>query len=133
MWRPDHAARVLSICNDTELCLSRLATQLRGNRERAILLVTDLQQCGLLERVVEKNGRGRPRHTLHAAALGHEFLTRYNELMRMPLQSSDNDLRKAVRQADAVRRLEQQNISPYARFREVNKIVKHIASTAQTR
>ena len=133
MWRPADAARVLSACNGAGLCLSRLATELGGNRERTILLVTELQHHGLLQKTVERNRRGRPRHMLRTTALGEQFLARYDELMRIPLQSSDNDLRKAIRQAEAARRLEQQNISPYARFREVNKIVKHIASTAQTR
>ncbi len=97
-----------------------------------ILIVTELQQHGLLEKTVEGNRRGRPRHMLRTTALGEQFLARYDELTRVPLQSSDNDLRKAIRQAEAARRVVQQKISPYARFREVNKIVKHIASTAQT-
>jgi DNA-binding HxlR family transcriptional regulator len=129
----DPLLRVLTDCRDGRLCTSELLVKLGGNRRMITQLVVELQQCGLIEKSVLRTGKGRPKHMLRTTALGEEFLSRYSELMRLPVQSNDNDLAKAIRQAEFARRLVEQNISPYARFQEVNRIVKHIAGTEQAR
>jgi len=129
----DSLLRLLIDCRDGRLCTSELLVKLGGNRGTIMQLVVELQQCGLIEKNVLRTGKGRPKHMLRTTALGEEFLSRYSELMRTPVQSNDNDLAKAIRQAEFARRLVKQNISPYARFQVVNRIVKHIASTEQAR
>jgi DNA-binding HxlR family transcriptional regulator len=125
--------RLLAHCHEGKLCVSELLIRTGGNRRMILQLLAELQECGLLEKNVLRNGKGRPKHMLHTTALGEQFLSRYSELMRIPVQSNDNDLRKAIGQAEFARRLVEQNVSPYARFQEVNRIAKHIAGTEETR
>lgn len=51
---------------------------------------------------------------------------------KLILQCNENDITKALHQADLARRLIEQGVSPYVRFQEVNELARNIASTAQT-
>jgi hypothetical protein len=59
-------------------------------------------------------------------------MEQYGRLLNLRLYSNDNDIKKAVRQADLARRLMEQQVSPYGRFQEVLDLARNIASTAQT-
>jgi hypothetical protein len=47
------------------------------------------------------------------------------------LLSNDNDIRKAIHQADLAKSLEERGVSPYARFQELNQMARNIAKTAR--
>lgn len=131
MWHPDLAVEALSNCSQTAPCVSELVAEIRGNHERTIRLIEELETRGLLRRTLQNNSRGRPKHLLQTTPLGKLFLAQYRELLRLSLQSNDNDLMKAIRQAEMAQRLVEQGVSPYRRLREVNEIARNIARTAQ--
>ena len=132
MLQAELAARALSLCNEAVLSVSQLAGKMGGNHAKMIDLIRELQTRGLLLRTTERRGKGRPLCLLHTTPLGQQFMEQYNRLLNLRLLSNDNDIKKALHQADLARRLLEQQISPYARFQEVNELARNIASTAQT-
>jgi predicted transcriptional regulator len=132
MLQAELATRALSLCNEAVLSVSQLAGKMGGNHAKMIDLIRELQTRGLLLRTTERRGKGRPLCLLHTTPLGEQFMEQYNRLLNLRLLSNDNDIKKALHQADLARRLVEQQISPYARFQEVNELARNIASTAQT-
>jgi len=124
-------ARLLSHCSEAQLSVSQLSEKLGGNHDKMIALIRELQTRGLLARISEKQSRGRPKHLLRTTPLGEQFIHQYGRLLDLRLVSNDNDIKKALHQADLAQKLEEQQVSAYARFHEVNEIAKNIASTAQ--
>jgi hypothetical protein len=132
MLQVELATRALSFCNGTVLSVSQLASKMGGNHAKTIDLIRELQTRALLLRTTERQGKGRPPFLLHTTPLGEQFMEQYNRLLNLRLYSNDNDIKKALHQVDLARRLTEQRVSPYARFQEVNELVRNIARTAQT-
>ena len=130
MLQAELATRALSLCNEAVLSVSQLAGRMGGNHAKMIDLIRELQTRGLLLRTTERRGKGRPLCLLHTTPLGQQFMEQYNRLLNLRLYSNDNDIRKALHQAQLTRRLREQQVSPYARFQEVNQLARNIASTA---
>ena len=126
----EFAARALSLCNETELSVSQLTRKMGGNHEKLIALTRELEARGLLLRASKRKRRGRPQSLLSTTPLGRQFMEQYDRLLNLRLHSNDNDIKKALRQADQTQRLMDQGVSPYARFQEVNEIARNIAGTA---
>jgi hypothetical protein len=59
-------------------------------------------------------------------------MEQYDRLLSLRLHCNENDIKKALHQADLARRLVEQGMSPYVRFQEVNELARNIASSAQT-
>jgi len=131
MLHIERAARVLSLCNETALSVSELASKVGGKRDNIIELIRELDVRGLLLRIKEKQSRGRPRHMLRTTPLGERFVEQYGRLLDLRLFSNDNDIKKAIHHADLTQMLEEHQISVYARFHEVNELARNIAGTAQ--
>ncbi len=131
MLQPERAAAVLSRCSQTALSVSQLASEVGGNHQNVIELLRELESRGLLSRLSEKRGRGRPQHLLRTTPIGEQFLQQYDRLLHLRLRSNENDIKKALHQADLARRLEEQRVSPYALFQEVNELARNISGTAQ--
>ena len=132
MLQLDRAAMVLSYCSETALATSELVKKTGRNHENTIALIRELEECGLLlQEIFKEHSRGRPRQLLRPTPLGEQFVEKYRQLLNLPLRSNDNDLKKAVHQADLAQRLADQQISPYARFQEINKLARNIARTAE--
>jgi len=132
MFEPELAATALSLCIESALSVSQLSGKMGGNHGKLIDLVRELQVRGLLTRRTDSRGRGRPRSLLRTTPLGEQFVEEYDRLLNLRLHCNDNDIKKALHQADLARRLLEKQISPYARFQEVNELARNIASTAQT-
>jgi predicted transcriptional regulator len=133
MFQIERAVKLLTLCSDIALPVTQLAQRATGNHENTIALMHDLELCRLLQR--EKfvaHQRGRPRHMVRTSTLGKRFIHEYQYLLNLRLHANDNDIRKAIRQADLAQRLVEQGISPYARFQEINKLARNIARTAKT-
>ena len=68
---------------------------------------------------------------LRTTPLGDQFMEQYDRLLNLRLHCNENDIKKALHQADLARRLVEQGLSPYVRFQEVNELARNIASSAQ--
>ncbi|HXZ98214.1 MAG TPA: hypothetical protein VED24_02480 [Candidatus Acidoferrum sp.] len=132
MLQPELAMRALSLCNGSVLSVSQFVGKMGGNHAKMIDLMRELETRRLLLRTREKQGKGRPLNLLHTTPLGEKFMEQYNWLLNLRLYSNDNDIKKALYQSDLASELVKQQVSPYARFQEVNELARNIASTAET-
>jgi DNA-binding PadR family transcriptional regulator len=95
-------------------------------------LIKQLEQRSLLlPRISRNHGVGRPRKYLRTTPIGKQFITEYNHLADLSLRSNDNDLKKALHQAELTQRLVEMGLSPYTKFQEINEIARNIARTAE--
>ena len=132
MFQLDRAATVLSYCSESAMPVSELVKKAGRNHDNTIALIRELEECGLLlPEISKEHSRGRPRHLLRPTPLGEQFVQKYRQLLNLRLRSNDNDVKKALHQADLAQRLVDQQISPYGRFQEINKLARNIARTAQ--
>lgn len=132
MFQIDRAAMLLSYCSETALPVSELVRKAGRNHERIMALIRELEERGLLLLKISKDhSRGRPRHLLRPTPLGEQFVQEYRQLLNLPLHSNNNDIKKALYQADLAQRLVEQQISPYVRFQEINELARNITRTAQ--
>jgi predicted ArsR family transcriptional regulator len=132
MIRIDLAATILSHCSEADLSVSELVGKMGGSHDRTMALIKELEAGSLLlPEASRKQGVGRPRQILRPTAIGKQFVREYNHLRALRLRSNENDIKKALHQAELTRRLVESGISPYARFQEVNKLARNIASTAK--
>ena len=130
--RLDLAARVVAYCSGTDLSVSELARKMGGSHDRTMALIKELKARSLLlPEISRKQGVGRPRQILRATPIGKQFVREYNHLRDLSLRSNENDIKKALHQAELARRLVESGISPYARLEEVNQLARNIASTAK--
>lgn len=123
----DLAAKALSLCNDTALSVSQFLDKMGGNHAKAIDLARELQARGLLLSTTERRTKGRPQCLLRTSPLGEQFMRDHSRLLNLRLYSNDNDIRRALHQANLALRLVEQQVSPYARFQEVNELARNIA------
>lgn len=131
MIQVERAARLLSTCSERALTVSEATTEMEGNHVKMIELIRELEARGLLLRLSRKQRLGRPQHLLRTTPLGKQFLSEYKQLLGLRLHSNQNDIRKAIHQADLAKRLAEQGLSAYARFQEINELARNIANTAQ--
>jgi DNA-binding PadR family transcriptional regulator len=95
-------------------------------------LIKQLEERSLLlPRISRNHSVGRPRKYLHTTPLGEQFIAECKRLYDLSLRSNDNDLRKALHQAELAQRLVESGLSPYSRFQEINEIARNIARTAE--
>jgi len=127
------AARILRYCEKNTPSVSQIIAELGGRYETTINLIRELSMRSLVQIVPKKNGVGRPRHMIRTTPLGKQLIEQFDQLSDIRLQSDENDIKKAVKQAEEVRRLSELGVDPYIRFQEVNEIARNIASTTQTR
>jgi predicted ArsR family transcriptional regulator len=130
----DLAASLLSYCIGADLSVSELAGKMGGSHDRTMALIKELGGRGLLlQEVARKRSVGRPRQYLRATPIGEQFVKEYNSLLDLSLRCNENDIRKALHQAELARRLVESGGSPYERFQEVNQLARNIASTAKVK
>jgi hypothetical protein len=129
MLQIELAAKALSHCSETALSVSQFLGKMGGNHARAIELARELQARGLLLSSTERQNRGRPQCLLRTSPLGEQFMRDHARLLNLRLYSNDNDIKRALHQANLARKLIEQQISPYARFQEVNELARNIAGT----
>jgi predicted transcriptional regulator len=128
----DLAAKILSYCNESELAVSDLTRKVSGNHDKTMALIKQLEERRLLlPRISRNHSIGRPRKYLRTTPIGKQFITECNHLYDLSLRSNDNDLEKALHQAELAQRLVESGLSPYARFQEMNEIARNIARTAE--
>ena len=114
--------------------MSELARKMGGSHDRTMALIKELKARSLLlPEIARKHDVGRPRQYLRATPIGKQFVREYNRLHDLSLRSNENDIKKALHQAELTRRLVAGGISPYARLKEVNQLARNIASTAKVR
>jgi predicted transcriptional regulator len=132
--RIDLAATILAYCGEADLSVSELIRKVSGNHDSTMALVKELEERSLLlPEISRKQSVGRPRQYLRITPIGRRFVRECRRLHDLSLRSNDNDIRKALRQAELAQRLVDMGISPYARFQEMNEIARNIASTAKTK
>ena len=132
MFEIDLAANILSYCSESELSVSDLIRKVSANHDKTMALIKQLEQRSLLlPRTSRNHGVGRPRKYLRTTPIGKQFITECNHLYDLSLRSNDNDLKKALHQAELAQRLVERGLSPYARFQEINEIARNIARTAE--
>jgi predicted transcriptional regulator len=134
MLQMDLAARVLSYCSEAELSVSEVVRKMGVSHDRTMALIGELKERSLLlQEISGKGSVGRPRQYLHATPIGKQFVREYNRLRDLSLRSNEHDIRKALHRAELARRLVESGISPYARFQEINRLARNIASTAKVK
>jgi len=125
-------ARALKLCKENALPVSQFADKMGGKYKKMIDLAGELQIRGLLVKTMKRLGKGRAQCLLRTTPLGEQFIEQYDRLLNLRLHVSDNDIKKALHQADQARRLKEEGISSYARFQEVNELAGHIAGNGNT-
>ena len=132
MFEIDLAAKILTYCSESELSVSDLTRKVSGNHDKTMALIKQLEERSLLlPEISRTRSVGRPRKYLRTTPIGKQFVTEYNHLYDLSLRSNENDLKKALHQAELAQRLVESGISPYARFQEINEIARNIARTAE--
>ena len=132
MFELDLAAKILSYCSEIELSVSDLTRKVSGNHDKTMELIKELEERHLLLPETSRNGSvGRPRKYLRTTLIGKQFIADCNRLYDLSLRSNENDLKKALHQAELAGRLVENGVSPYARFQEMNEIARNIARTAK--
>jgi predicted transcriptional regulator len=132
LFELDLAAKILSYCSESELSVSDLTRKVSGNHDKTMELIKELEERFLLLPETSRNHSvGRPRKYLRTTPIGKQFITECNHLYDLSLRSNDNDLEKALHQAELAQRLVESGVSPYARFQEINEIARNIARTAK--
>ena len=127
------AAAMLELCCKGRLSVAEAIKRVGGSHDGAMKLIRELKLHRLLTEEVERGQTvGRPRHRLRPTPLGRRFVSDYKKLRSLPLQCNDNDVRKAMHQADLARRLVEKGIAPYVRLQELNQLARNIRSTAKT-
>jgi predicted ArsR family transcriptional regulator len=127
----DLAARVLSYCSEADLSVSELARRMGGSHDGTMALIKEIKARSLLlAEISRKRAVGRPRQILRATPIGKQFVREYDHLRNLYLRSSENDIKKALHQAELARKLIDRGTSPYARLKEVNQLARNIARTA---
>jgi predicted transcriptional regulator len=125
------AVRILRHCEENTSSVSQILAELGGRYEATIDLIRELSMRSLVQITSEKNGVGRPSRIIQTTPLGKQFIEQFDQLSDIRLQSNENDIKKAVKQAEEVRKLVELGVDPYIRFQEVNEIARNIASTTQ--
>ena len=134
MLQVELASTILSYCNGTELSVSELIRKVGGNYENTMAQLKELKERSLLRLEIPRDKSvGRPRQLLRTTPIGIRFMSEYKHLNDLSLRSSDNDIRKALKQAELARRLVERGISPYARFQEINELARNVTSTAKVK
>ena len=134
MLQMDLAARMLSYCSEVDLSVSELVKKVGGSHDNTMALLRELKERSLLlQEISRTQSVGRPRQYLRATPIGKQFVREYNRLRDLSLRSNENDIRKALHQAELARRLVESGISSYARFQEINQLARNIASTAKVK
>src|SRR5208337_2041783 len=119
------AFMILSYCNETALSVSELTRKVGGNYENTMTQLKELKERSLLlPEILRSKSVGRPRQLLTTTPLGKRFLSEYKSLNDLSLRSNDNDIRKALHQAELARRLVENGVYPYARFQEINELAR---------
>jgi len=126
------AVRILRYCEENAPAVFQILNEVGGRYQTMIDLIRELSMRSLVQIASEKNGVGRPRHTIRTTPLGKQFVEQFDQLSGLRLQSNKNDVKKAVKQAEEVGRLVKLGVDPYVRFQEVNEIARNISSTTQT-
>ena len=83
--------------------------------------------------LVRRHVRGRPKQLLETTILGEQYVNDYRQLANLRLFSNDNDVKKALLQADLAAKLDEQKLSTYARFQEINQLARNVAHAAQAK
>ena len=134
MLQVELASTILSYCNETDLSVSELIRKVGGNYGNTMAQLKELKERSLLRSEISREkSAGRPRQLLRTTPIGRRFMSEYKHLDDLSLRSTDNDIRKALHQAELARRLVEQGISPYTRFQEINEVARNIASTAKVK
>jgi DNA-binding HxlR family transcriptional regulator len=134
MLQIDLASTILSYCNGADLSVSELTRKIGGNCENTMSQLKELKERSLLlSEILREQNVGRPKQLLRLTPIGKQFLRECERLRNLSLRSSDNDLRKALHQAELARRLVERGIYPYERFQEINELARNIASTAKAK
>lgn len=127
------AARILSYCSKSDWSVSQVVRKMGGSHDKTMALIKELKERSLLlHEASRKKVVGRPRQYLRVTPIGRQFVREYSHLRHLSLHSNENDIRKALHQAELVRRLVERGVSPYARFQEINRLAGNIAITAKT-
>ena len=133
LFQMDRAASILVYCSQAPLSVSELSRKVKGNHEKTIRLIRDLKERHLLQSsIAKKRARGRPNQMLRTTVLGEQYVREYRQLADLRLFSNDNDIKKALHQTDLAAKLDEQKISPYVRFQEINELARNIRRTAKT-
>jgi predicted transcriptional regulator len=126
MMQLELMARALRLCKENALPEARFAAEMGGNHGKTVDLARELQT-----RRAKRQDKGRRQYLLRTTPLGEEFIQQYSQLLNMRLHVSDNDIKKALHQADQARRLIEKGISPFVRFQEVNELTRNIAASGK--
>jgi hypothetical protein len=118
-------AELLKTINPNLLGIRDLSKALRTRPQKVIILVNEMEDEGLVRRIIEKKKtKGRPKTIVQATSLGLDFLKAYHKLELKPLRSKKTDLQRARKDAEYVKRLISRNKSPHKYFLELNSIVR---------
>jgi len=119
----EERASLLKVIDGAEHGVSEL-TELAGfRRGKTIALLEAMEQEGLIQFLETSNERkrGRPKKISRITPLGERFLSDFRKCRRNLVQINNNDIKRCVHQIALKRVLENNNISPYQRFLELNE------------
>ncbi len=123
--------QLLTSIKGRSLGVREMIKTLSKRAETVVSLIKEMESMGLVEASLSKSLRkGRPRRVISMTILGEDYLNTLNELRVKPLRSSRNDLVKAKRDAEYVRRLLDRGKDPYRAFLELNSIVRDSGDSA---
>lgn len=118
-------AQVLTIIKKNPVGVRELSKQMKRRTQTVVNVIKKMNATGLVEVKPDKtDARGRPKLLVRSTALGDDFLETYIRLRNKPLRSNRNDLVKAKRDAEYVKRLVARGVDPFQSFMELNRLVR---------
>lgn len=127
----DERVTVLQTIDSNPYCVTEIVQRLRWKTKKTISLLKAMEREGLIDLLESTSSRkkGRPKKVATITLLGKELLRTFAECKKNIIQINENDIRSVVHQVSLRKRLQEQNISPYQRFFELNELAFRIRNS----
>jgi len=125
---------ILQAINGQPCGVSDLIKKLKFRNEKIVSLLKAMENEGLIDFMATSRGanstrRGRPKRIPVVTALGEQMIKDYIKCTRNIIQLNNNDIIRSMHQISLRKLLEENNISPYQRFFEVNEVAFRIKNS----
>ena len=129
----EQRARILQIAVSSTCGVRELVHLLRSKTSNVISLLRIMTEEQLIEMQPAKNTKkGKPKTCVKATSLGFEFLQDYKKLKNKPLKARKQDLNHATKDALNTLKIEENGLSPFNVFMELNAIASNIKNSSKT-
>jgi len=129
----ERAAVLGAIENDENYGIRDLVSLLSFRNEYTLSLLEAMEQEGLIYFPPLANNfrrkRGRPKRIPRLTVLGKQLLQDFEKCRRNIIQINENDVKRCEHQMSLRRLLEENNISPYQRFLELNEFAFNVRNS----